>query len=185
MAVVGDSLFWLPQIRLAEAQAAHRQDTRMYLITWQTPVLGGRLGAPHAVEEPMIFANLDANGAKYMIGDRPEQLADREAFSRAMQRAWAAFARTGDPTHPGLPDWPTYDVVGRATMILSRKPRVENDPLSSIRRTWDELPFDGVHPACEEMPQIADITRYLAVRGVLGLAVAVLVGAATWLWLVR
>lgn len=157
----------------------------MYLITWQTPVLGGRLGAPHAVEEPMIFANLDANGAKYMIGDRPEQLADREAFSRAMQRAWAAFARTGDPTHPGLPDWPTYDVVGRATMILSRKPRVENDPLSSIRRTWDELPFDGVHPACEEMPQIADITRYLAVRGVLGLAVAVLVGAATRLWLVR
>ena len=51
-----------------KAQAAHRNDTRMYQIAWQTPVLGGRLGAPHAVEEPMMFGNLDANGAKYRRG---------------------------------------------------------------------------------------------------------------------
>jgi len=48
MAVAGDALFWMPQIRLAEAHAMNRSVTRMYLISWQTPVLGGRLGAPTA-----------------------------------------------------------------------------------------------------------------------------------------
>lgn len=181
MAVAGDSLFWLPQIRLAEAQAAHRRDTRMYMIAWQTPVLGGRLGAPHAVEEPMMFGNLDAKGARYMIGDRPEHLAERKAFSSAMQRAWAAFARTGDPSHSGLPDWPTYDGNQRATMLLDRNFRVENDPLSPIRRAWNKLPFDGVHPAVEELPRIADITHYLVVRGSITLGAAGLIAVALWL----
>ena len=181
MAVAGDSLFWLPQIRLAEAQAAHRPDTRMYLIAWQTPVLGGRLGVPHAVEEPMMFGNLDAKGAEYMIGNEPDQAADRQAFSRAMQRAWAAFARTGDPSHAGLPEWPAYETATRATMVLDRACRVENDPLSPIRRVWDKLAFDGVHPAVEELPRIADITRYLAVRGLLVLAAAGLIAVALWL----
>lgn len=169
MAVVGDSLFWLPQIRLAEAQAAIRPDTRMYLIAWRTPVLGARLGAPHAVEEPMIFGNLDAPGARFMIGDEPDQAGDREVFSRAMQRAWAAFARTGDPSHDGLPEWPAFDTTTRATMVLDRACGVENDPLAPIRRVWDKLAFDGLHPAVEELPRIADIGRYLMIRGLLAL----------------
>ncbi len=181
MAVAGDSLFWLPQIRLAEAHAIHRPDTRMYLIAWQTPVRGGRLGAPHAVEEPMMFGNLDAKGARHMIGDKPDQAADRESFSRVMQQAWAAFARTGDPSHAGLPDWPVYDQAERATMTLDRTCRVENDPLSPIRRAWDRLAFDGVHPAVEELPRISDITQYLAVRALCGLGVAAALGASLWL----
>ena len=131
----------------------------------------------------MIFGNLRARGAKYMIGDRPDQLTDREAFSQAMQRAWAAFARTGDPSHPGLPDWPAFDVAHRRTMILDRPCRVENDPRSPIRRVWDELEFDGVHPAVEDLPRIADITRYLAIRGALGLGSAAVVGLILWLLL--
>jgi len=87
MAVAGDALFWMPQIRLAEAHAMNRSVTRMYLISWQTPVLGGRLGAPHGVEIPFIFGNLNANGAEYMIGDLPDQAGDREWFSRMMQRS--------------------------------------------------------------------------------------------------
>jgi para-nitrobenzyl esterase len=158
MAMLGDALFWLPQIRLAEAQAKHRSDTRMYMIAWPTPVLGGRLGAPHAVEIPFVFGNLKANGARFMIGDQPDQAGDREAFSRAVQRAWAAFARTGSPNHDGLPGWPAFDASGRATMILDHTYQVENDPLSPIRQAWDELAFDGVHPAVEDLPQIADIT---------------------------
>jgi para-nitrobenzyl esterase len=186
MAVVGDSLFWLPQIRLVEAQAKHRSDTRMYMTAWQTPVLGGRLGAPHAVDEPMMFGNLDASGVKYMIGDRPDQAAEREAFSRAMQRAWAAFARTGDPSHADLPDWPVYDAAKRATMILDRTCRVENDPLSPIRRAWDKLAFDGVHPPVEELPRIADIKRFfvlwaLVMLFVLGLLTGMLILTSRWL----
>ena len=32
--------------------------------------------------------------------------------------AWQAFATTGDPNHPDLPDWPTYEGRRRATMFL-------------------------------------------------------------------
>jgi para-nitrobenzyl esterase len=33
-----------------------------------------------------------------------------------MQRAWAAFALSGDPNHEALPHWPRYDVARRVTM---------------------------------------------------------------------
>jgi len=66
-------------------------------------------------------------------------------------------------------------------MILDRACRVESDPLSPIRRAWDKLAFDGVHPAVEDLPRIADIKRYLAVRGLLVLGAAVLVAVALWL----
>ena len=39
-----------------------------------------------------------------------------------------AFARTGDPNHPGLPTWPAYDDARRATMIFNTTSRVGDDP---------------------------------------------------------
>jgi para-nitrobenzyl esterase len=70
MAINGDLLFRMPAIRLAEAQSAHRpEDTRMYLFAWKTPVLGGRLGAPHAVEIPFVFGNLNARGVNLYTGN--------------------------------------------------------------------------------------------------------------------
>jgi para-nitrobenzyl esterase len=177
MAVLGDFLFWMPQIRLAETQAAHRSDTRMYLISWQTPVFGGKLGSPHAVEIPLVFSNMDAKGAKYLIGEGP----DRVSFSEIMLRAWAAFARTGDPSHSGLPIWPAFETTRRATMILDRTSAVQNDPLSTIRLAWNMLPFDGVRPAVEQLPRIADIRRYLMVRGVLLILSGALVGILFWM----
>ena len=44
MAIIGDSLFWLPQIRLAEAQAAHRQGY---------PNVLDRLGRPQSTRRPV------------------------------------------------------------------------------------------------------------------------------------
>lgn len=32
--------------------------------------------------------------------------------------AWIAFARTGNPNHKGLPTWPVYTMVQRATMVF-------------------------------------------------------------------
>jgi para-nitrobenzyl esterase len=50
--------------------------------------------------------------------------------------AWAAFARTGDPNHGGIPHWPAYDPAQRATMIFATDMRVENDPRSALRQLW-------------------------------------------------
>ncbi|HZW32853.1 MAG TPA: carboxylesterase/lipase family protein [Isosphaeraceae bacterium] len=146
MAINGDLLFRMPAIRLAEAQSAHRPaDTRMYLFAWKTPIRGGRLGAPHAVEIPFVFGNLHAKGVNRYTGNGE----DRRALSNLVQDAWIAFARSGDPNHPGLPTWAVYRADARATLVFDEITTVEDDPLAAARLIWADVPFDGLHPAIE------------------------------------
>jgi para-nitrobenzyl esterase len=146
MAIMGDLLFRMPAIRLAEAQAMRRPgDTRMYLFTWQTPAYGGRLGSPHAVDVPFVFGNIDAPGVELYTGSDPA----RKALSDLVQDAWIAFARSGDPNHPGLPHWPAYDQGNRATLIFDDRPTAEPAPLDEERSSWGEVPFDGILPAIQ------------------------------------
>lgn len=146
MSINGDLLFLMPAVRLAEAQSAHRpSDTRMYLFAWKTPVRGGRLGSPHAVEVPFVFGNLDANGVELFTGDGE----DRKDLSERMQDAWIRFARCGDPNHAGLPDWPAYRPESRATLVFDAASSVRWDPQPERRSAWDDIPFDGLNPPIE------------------------------------
>jgi para-nitrobenzyl esterase len=151
-AILGDVLFRLPLIRLAEAQAGNRSDTRMYLFAWETPVLEGRLGSPHAVELPFVFGNLDAKGVGELIGHDPERQEERQALTEAVQGAWIAFARTGDPSHAGLPAWPAYETENRDTLVFDTACVLQADPLGTERSVWGDLAFDGVTPSVEELP---------------------------------
>ena len=38
------------------------------------------------------------------------------------------FARTANPNHEGLPDWPTYTAESRATMFFDAPCEVRYDP---------------------------------------------------------
>jgi Carboxylesterase family/Creatinase/Prolidase N-terminal domain len=144
MAINGDLLFRMPAIRLAEAQSAHRpDDTRIYVFAWRTPVLGGRLGSPHAVDVPFVFGNLTAPGVHLYTGDGD----DRAALAALVQDAWIAFARSGDPNHDGLPAWPAYRPDARATLFLGDDTTVEEDPMAAERSIWADVPFDGLRPA--------------------------------------
>ena len=48
------------------------------------------------------------------------------------------MAHTGAPATDDLP-WPAYDRDRRATCILDRTPRVDDDPDPELRAMWDEL----------------------------------------------
>ena len=52
-----------------------------------------------------------------MVGTGPElqPLADR------VSGAWLAFARTGNPSHPGIPQWPAYNATERPTMHINNE----------------------------------------------------------------
>ena len=128
-----DAVFRVPAIRLAEAQRSHGA-AYMYLFTWETPAFGGLLRCTHALEIPFVFDNLD-RGTELFTGDAPE----RQQLADAMHRAWIAFARTGDPSHPGIPAWPAYDVDRRATMRFDVTPEVLDDPMSEDRAAWGEF----------------------------------------------
>jgi para-nitrobenzyl esterase len=54
--------------------------------------------------------------------------ADAHALADKMADAWIAFARNGNPHHPGLPAWPAFSPDTCPTMIFDNTCRVENDP---------------------------------------------------------
>jgi len=56
------------------------------------------------------------------------KFAESEQLSRQLSGAWAAFARTGNPSQKGL-DWKAYTLERRETMIFDAgKSEVVNDP---------------------------------------------------------
>ncbi|MFG2732341.1 carboxylesterase/lipase family protein [Streptomyces canus] len=94
-----------------------------YDFAWGTPCFGGRW-ALHAGELPFVFGNLDHPTAWDGQDDdalraRDDPAGERHVLAEQMMRAWAAFARHGDPSTPGLP-WPAYDAEKRSTMVFAR-----------------------------------------------------------------
>ena len=64
---------------------------------------------------------------------------EAERLSQRMMDAWIAFARSGDPTHPELPDWPTYDARTRVTMLFDQNCERCDAPLDAERAAWDGI----------------------------------------------
>jgi len=57
-------------------------------------------GAAHSAELPYMFDHVTAPSNDFDSQDK--------AVSEAMAGAWVAFAKTGNPNGPGLPEWPLY-----------------------------------------------------------------------------
>jgi para-nitrobenzyl esterase len=139
VAMLSDGMFRINSI--IQAERKYQQGAApvfMYLFTWETPVLNGRLKSCHALEIPFMFDNLSAG--RNFTGEGPE----RAALAENMSEAWLAFARDGRPGYRGLPSWPAYDLNERATMIFDKECRVENDPGSEARRAWEGVPIPGI-----------------------------------------
>lgn len=99
-----------------------------YYFTWRSPVREGKLRSFHTLEIPFVFDNVDA--AQSMTGTGK----DRYALASRMSAAWVAFARTGNPNHRGLPNWASFDVNRRATMIFGNECKLVNDPYGTEQR---------------------------------------------------
>jgi len=122
----------LAELKVAQGKAADYQ----YYFTWRSPVHKGQMKSFHTLDIPFVFYNLDI--AASMTGAANE----RYALAHKMSAAWAAFARTGNPNHPDLPNWPAFTLKDRATMIFNNESKVVNDPnreerlaLKAIRET--------------------------------------------------
>jgi para-nitrobenzyl esterase len=129
--IATDRSYFLDASLQAERKAAQNgAPAWMYGFYRHTPVEGGRLYTPHASEIAFVFDTLAK--APTIVGPATPEA---QALSDKMSAAWAAFARTGKPSAPGLPDWPAYDGSRRTTMILDEgQCRLEDDPRSEQRR---------------------------------------------------
>jgi para-nitrobenzyl esterase len=135
--IITDQMFTHNSIVLAERKVAqHAAPVYMYKINWDSPVLGGKLRSPHAVELPFVFDNVDVSAGLVGAGPTQNQMAE------LMSRTFAAFARTGNPDVKGYPHWPAYTLEKRETFIYDIPPRVASDPNNAYRAYWDEQAKD-------------------------------------------
>jgi para-nitrobenzyl esterase len=84
---------------------------------------------PHTIEIPFVFNHIDISASIVGPVTPPMRTLETQAAG-----AWSSLARTGNPNHQGLPDWPAYAVDQRAVMIFDAPSRVENDPTSEVRK---------------------------------------------------
>ncbi len=98
----GENAMAMPARRRARQQAARGQRVWLYRFGYVPQALRKALsGVGHADEIQFVFG-VPSPAARAGWGST-----DR-AMAKAVGDYWVAFARTGDPNHPGAPQWPLF-----------------------------------------------------------------------------
>jgi para-nitrobenzyl esterase len=130
---VTDRVMWAGGIDWVERKVSGgRAPVYSYRWDYETPVMGGVLGATHGGDIPFALDNYTYTP---MAGDRPEN----KHMGRVVSEAFVRFAHGADPNHPGLPEWRPYALDDRCTMIFDVESRVEADPASELRELYTQL----------------------------------------------
>ena len=112
----------------AAKHAQGRAPVYVYRFTWRSPVRGGKLRSMHGMELPFVFGHPDRIGLLTGSGQ------DRHELAHDMSAAWAAFARTGNPHHSGIPVWAPWTPARRSTMVFDTATTAVDDPWGDERR---------------------------------------------------
>jgi para-nitrobenzyl esterase len=56
-----------------------------------------------------------------------------------MSDAWVVVARTGNPNHRGLPEWPAHTEKERLTMVFDAECKVVPDPMREDRMALEAI----------------------------------------------
>jgi para-nitrobenzyl esterase len=108
----------------------------MYVLGWGSPPVADGRGAIHGLDIPFMWNRVDAiaDAIFEMAGCAPSP-----AFAEVVHGAWVRFVTDGTPSHPALPEWPTYDTTRRSTTWLDDESRVVDDPMTDARRAWHDV----------------------------------------------
>lgn len=111
---VQDVLYFAPfNTRALEAKGkSGKAPVYHYIFVYEYPVDNG-ITAFHTAEIAFVFHNLNVPQIQIATGDAPEGYALQDKVSRA----WLNFARTGNPSQPGL-EWKPFSGEDRQTMVF-------------------------------------------------------------------
>ena len=104
----------------------HAAPVYQYYFTWQSPMLEDA-GAWHTAELAFCFDN--TKRCQQGTGDTPEA----QALGKKMAAGWVNFARTGNPSQPGLV-WTPSDAERCQTMVFDNRCHMVDDPDGDLRR---------------------------------------------------
>ena len=97
-----------------------------YYFTWQSPMLEDA-GAWHTAELAFCFDN--TKRCEQGTGNTLEA----QELAKKMATAWANFARTGNPSQPGL-TWTPTDAMRCPTMVFDNRCSMLDDPEGEVRK---------------------------------------------------
>ncbi|MFW9822465.1 MAG: carboxylesterase/lipase family protein [Candidatus Thorarchaeota archaeon] len=130
-----DSVFRIPAIKFAEAHSKYQKNTYMYLFSWPSKFRGGIYGAMHGLEIAFVFNRF----LDHDRGFNPKRTQETELLSGKIMDAWASFAKSGNPNHRNIPNWPQYNIPKRSTLVFDNQVEIWEDPMKNERELWDEM----------------------------------------------
>lgn len=117
-AAAADEFMRAPSLRYGlQRAAAGGAPVYFYLFSYETNM--EQTPAWHLIEIPFVFRNA------HMV-PRLIEAGVTDRLEDQMANAWAAFAETGNPWHPGLPAWPSATAEDDNTMVFDRQVRLAN-----------------------------------------------------------
>ena len=126
---------WRGALIELELRAKQGAPTYAYQLNYRSPLEGGRYGAMHTMDIPLIFDNIGQ--PESLTGTTPSAQRTADAMSDAL----IAFARTGNPNHSGIPEWKPYSLPDRPTMIFDEQSTLVSDPRSEERKLFEAVPY--------------------------------------------
>ncbi len=127
---------WRGAVEELEARARQSAPTWAYQLDWyDRDGDASQLRAFHTLDIPLVFGNLQQPGS------RTGNSAGAQRVANAMSEALLAFARHGNPNHPGIPDWQQYAIDRRQTMLFDADCMLADDPRGGERRLYQQAPF--------------------------------------------
>lgn len=126
---------WRGAIIQAEERARQGAPAFVYQLDWGSPLDGGKFGAFHTLDIPLVFDNIAQPGSRTGTSPSAQRVADQ------MSEALLAFAHTGNPSHKGIPEWKPYTLEKRETLVFNEKSALAFDPRGGERRLYARVPF--------------------------------------------
>ena len=126
---------WRGAIIEAELRAAQGSPVFAYQLNYRSPLEGGRWGAQHTMDIALVFDNIRQPTSRTGTGPEAQKTADQ------MSAAFIAFARGGDPNHPGIPLWRPYELSNRSTMVFDAESELVDDPRGAERKLFAQVPY--------------------------------------------
>lgn len=126
---------WRGAVIEAELRAQQGSPAYVYQLNYRSPIEDGRYGAQHGMDIPLVFDNIAQPGS------RTGKNADAQKAADQMSEAFLALARTGKPSHAGIPEWRPYALPARATMVFDVSSQLVDDPRGTERKLFAKVPY--------------------------------------------